>query len=147
MTEYVFVDTNILVYAHGVGDADPRASKARVVLGELWRTDNGVLSTEVLQEFYAVATRKLGLEPKHARGIVASYAGWCTVNTDVGLIVSGSTLTEEHSISFWDALIIEAALRANASRLLSEDLQHGRKFGDLVVENPFRDRDAGERPR
>ncbi|HEY4019236.1 MAG TPA: hypothetical protein VGM75_11150 [Pseudonocardiaceae bacterium] len=53
--------------------------------------------------------------------------------------MSGSGLTEEHSVSFWDALIIEAALRANASRLLSEDLQHGRKFGDLVVENPFQD--------
>lgn len=140
MTDYVFVDTNILVYAHGVGDADPRAATARTVLGELWRTDSGVLSTQVLQEFYSVATRKLGLEPKHARGIVASYTDWCSVNTDVGLIVSGSKLTEEHSISFWDALIIEAALRANASRLLSEDLQHGRKFGDLVVENPFLDR-------
>lgn len=139
MTEYVFVDTNILVYAHCVSDADPRASRARVVLGELWRTDSGVLSTQVLQEFHSVATRKLGLESKHARGIVASYAEWCTVNTDVGLIVSGSKLTEEHSVSFWDALIIEAALRANASRLLSEDLQHGHKFGELVVENPFQD--------
>jgi predicted nucleic acid-binding protein len=139
LTEYVFVDTNILVYAHGVGDADPRATTARAVLGELWRADSGVLNTQVLQEFYSVATRKLGLEPKHARGIVASYAEWCTVNTDVGLIVSGGKLAEEHSISFWDALIIEAALRANASRLLSEDLQHGRKFGDLVVASPFRD--------
>lgn len=138
MTDYVFVDTNILVYAHGVGDADPRAGQARAVLAQLWRTDSGVLSTQVLQEFYAVATRKLGIEAKQARGIVASYTDWCSVNTDVGLIVSGSGLTEEHSVSFWDALIIEAALRANASRLLSEDLQHGRKFGDLVVENPFR---------
>lgn len=137
MTEYVFVDTNILVYAHGVGDADPRAVEARATLAELWRTDSGMLSTQVLQEFYSVATRKLGLEPKQARGIVASYTDWCSVNTDVGLIVSGSRLTEEHSLSFWDALIIEAALRANASRLLSEDLQHGRTFGGLVVENPF----------
>ncbi|HJP75654.1 MAG TPA: PIN domain-containing protein [Pseudonocardiaceae bacterium] len=142
MTEYVFVDTDILVYAHGVGDADPRAVRARAVLGELWRTESGVLSTQVLQEFYSVATRRLKLEPKHARGIVASYAEWCTVNTDVGLIVSGSRSTEEHSISFWDALVIEAALRANASKLLSEDLRHGRKFGELVVENPFDSRGA-----
>jgi predicted nucleic acid-binding protein len=139
LTEYIFVDTNILVYAHGVGDSDPRAGKARAVLAELWRTDSGVLSTQVLQEFYSVATRKLGLPPKQARGIAASYGEWCSVNTDVGMIVSGSKLTEEHSVSFWDALIIEAALRANASRLLSEDLQHGWKFGDLVVENPFTD--------
>ncbi len=139
MTEYVFVDTNILVYAHGVGDADPRAGKARTVLAELWRTDGGVLSTQVLQEFYSVTTKKIGLAAKHARGIVASYTDWCSVNTDVGLIASGSKLAEEHSVSFWDALIIEAALCANASTLLSEDLQHGREFGDLVVENPFRD--------
>jgi predicted nucleic acid-binding protein len=139
LTEYAFVDTNILVYAHGVGDTDPRSVKARTVLTELWRTGSGVLNTQVLQEFYSVATGKLGLAPKHARGIVASYREWCSVNTDVGMIVSGSRLTQEHSVSFRDALIIEAALRANASRLLSEDLRHGRKFGDLVVENPFID--------
>jgi predicted nucleic acid-binding protein len=55
----VFTDTNILVYAHGVGDDEPRAQRAREVLTDLWRDDTGLLSTQVLQEFYAVATRKL----------------------------------------------------------------------------------------
>jgi predicted nucleic acid-binding protein len=137
LTDYVFVGTNVLVYAHGVGDADPRARRAREVLSGLWKADNGVLSTQVLQEFYSIATKKLDLTPKHARGIVASYGDWCSVNTDVGLIVSASKLVEEHSVAFWDALIIEAALRAGATSLLSEDLQHERKFGQLVVRNPF----------
>jgi predicted nucleic acid-binding protein len=139
LTDYVFVDTNVLVCAHGVGDADPRARRAREVLSGLWKADNGVLNTQVLQEFYSVATKKLDLTPKHARGIVASYGDWCSVNTDVGLIVSASKLVEEHSIAFRDALIVEAALRAGATSLLSEDLQHDRKFGQLVVRNPFLD--------
>lgn len=139
MTEYVFVDTNILIYAHSLDNHDPRADQARAALAELWRTDSGVLSSQVLQEFHSVATKKFNLAPEQARALVAAYGEWCSVNTDVGLIVSGSKLAEEHSISYWDALIIEAALRANASTLLSEDLQHGRKFGDLVVHNPFTD--------
>ena len=136
-----FIDTNILVYAHGVGDDDPRAQLARGVLTELWRDDTGLLSTQVLQEFYAVATRKLRppMPRQQARSIVSAYADWCRVGTDPGLIVSASVLEEEHTLAFWDALIIEAALRAGAATLLSEDLQDGRSFGGLLVRNPFRD--------
>lgn len=136
-----FVDTNILVYAHGVGDDDPRAQRARSVLAELWRDDTGVLSSQVLQEFYAVTTRKLRppLPRKHSRSVVAAYAGWCRVTTDADLILSASTLEEDHTLAFWDALIVEAALQTGAVTLLSEDLQDGRRFGDLQVANPFRD--------
>lgn len=139
--DYAFVDTNILIYAHGVDDDDPRARQSRQILASLWATDRGVVSTQVLQEFYAVATRKLQppLPKKQARDIVASYGQWCSVNTDPVLIISASRLEEDHSLAFWDALIIEAALRAGATTLLSEDLQHGRRFGTLVIENPFRD--------
>jgi predicted nucleic acid-binding protein len=140
-TDRTFIDTNILVHGHGVDDADPRAATARTELARLWRSGHGVLSTQVLQEFYAVATRKLKppLPKAQARGIVALYADWCTVATDPTLIVSASRLEETDSLQFWDALIIEAALRAGAKRLLSEDLQHGRTFGTLTVANPFAD--------
>jgi predicted nucleic acid-binding protein len=136
----VFADTNILVYAHGVGDQDRRAPVARHRLEELWRDGTGVASSQVLQEFYAVSTRKLTppLPRKQARAIVASYADWCRVSTDPELIVAASVLEERHTLNFWDALIVEAAQRSMASTLLSEDLQHGRHFGDLIVENPFR---------
>ena len=138
----VFADTNILVSAHGVGDQDRRAPVARQRLEQLWRDGTGVASSQVLQEFYAVATRKLTppLPRKQARAIVASYAEWCRVGTDAELIVAASVLEEQHTLTFWDALIIEAAQRAMAATLLSDYLQHGRHFGDLIVENPFRDR-------
>ncbi len=138
---YTFVDTNILIYAHGKDETDPRARLSRQILAALWKTDRGVISTQVLQEFYAVATRKIQpqLPKKRARAIVASYGEWCSVNTDPLLIISASRLEEDHSLAFWDALVIEAALRAGATTLLSEDLQHGRRFGALVIENPFRD--------
>ena len=137
MRNFIFVDTNVLIYAHGVDEEDPRADQARELVAELWKSDAGVLSTQVLQEFYSVAVRKLKLTREYARGIVASYHAWCSVNTDIGLIVSASKLEEDHKIAFWDALVVESALRANATKLLSEDLQNGRKFGNLVIENPF----------
>lgn len=137
---YTFVDTNVLVYAHDAHEPAKSALAGQILRG-LWATDRGVLSTQVLQEFYSVATKKLPkpLPRPVARGLVADYAEWCSVETDALLIVSATRLEEDHQVAFWDALIIEAALRSGATRLLSEDLQHGRRFGDLVIENPFRD--------
>jgi predicted nucleic acid-binding protein len=141
LSEPIFIDTDILLYAHGVSEDDPRAGRARDVLTQLWHTGNGVLSTQVLQEFYAVATKKLKppLPGNKARGLVAAYTDWCTVPTDPALIVAAGALAEQHTLAFWDALIVEAALRAGAVRLLSEDLQHGRRFGSLLIENPLLD--------
>lgn len=133
-----FVDTNILVYAHDAQAANQHVTAKRI-LGELWDSRDGSLSTQVLQEFYAVATRKLkpAMSRRQARGLVAAYGEWCDVATEPQLIVAASRLEEEHTLAFWDALIVEAALRAGASLLLSEDLQDGRQFGPLRVANPF----------
>lgn len=135
----VFVDTSVLTYAH-----DPRerhkSATADALLTELWRSGDGALSTQVLQEFYNVATTRLEpkLSPRTARTIVADYAEWAAVETTPQLIVSASILHERHSISFWGAMIVEAAVLAGAEVLLTEDLQHGRKFGELTVHDPFR---------
>lgn len=136
--ELVFVDTDILVYAHDSGSPS-RQQIAQTVLKELWDNRSGALSTQVLQEFYAVVTRRLTppMSRADARRIVADYGVWCTVDTDPLLIVSASRLEEEHSLAFWDALIIEAALRTGAKVLLSEDLQDGRRLAELVIRNPF----------
>lgn len=133
-----FVDTNVLVYAHDT-QAGGRHITAKRVLSELWDSRDGSLSTQVLQEFYAVATRKLkpAMPRRQARGLVAAYGEWCDVATEPQLIVAASRLEEEHTVAFWDALIVEAALRAGASVLVSEDLQDGRQFGALRVTNPF----------
>lgn len=134
----VFVDTNILAYAHDT--ADPRRqSIAAALLDELWRTRAGVLSTQVLAELYVVVTRKFDppMARRDARALVDAYAAWPVVRVDPPLIVAASALEERHSLSFWDALVIEAARRAGAERLLSEDLQHGRRIAGIAIENPF----------
>ena len=134
----VFVDTNILAYAHD--SSDPRRQPiAAALLDELWRDRSGVLSTQVLTEFYAVTTRKFDppLSRREARALVDAYAAWPVVQVDPALIVAASALEERPSLSFWDALIVEAARRAGADRLVSEDLQHRRRIAGLVIENPF----------
>lgn len=135
-----FVDTNVLVYAHDAFD-QTRQPIAAQLLDDLWRTREGVLSTQVLTEFYAVVTRKFNppMPRREARTLVDTYAAWPVVQVDPPLIVAASALEEQHSLSFWDALIIEAARRAGASRLASEDLQHGRRIAGLVIANPFVD--------
>jgi predicted nucleic acid-binding protein len=133
-----FVDTNVLVYAHDT-DAGARHATAKALLAELWDSRDGSLSTQVLQEFYAVVTRKFKppMPRAKARAIVAAYGEWCDVATEPQLIVAASRLEEEHTLSFWDSLIVQAAIHAGAGRLVSEDLQDGRRFGALSVENPF----------
>lgn len=134
-----FIDTNVLVYAHDADAGDKRAT-AKALLAELWDSRSGSLSTQVLQEFYAVVTRKFkpAMPLRKARAIVAAYGEWCNVVTQPQLIVAASRLEEEHTLSFGDALIVQAAIQADAERLVSEDLQDGRRFGVLTIENPFR---------
>jgi predicted nucleic acid-binding protein len=133
-----FVDTNVLAYAHDRSETH-KQPVAQAQLTALWRDRTGTLSTQVLQEFYVVATRKLAA-PMHrttARRIVALYAEWPVVQVDIPLVLTASELEERHSLSFWDALIVEAARRSGATRLLTEDLQPGRRIGDLTIVNPF----------
>ena len=133
-----FIDTNILVYAHD-RDGGARYDTAVALLKKLWDEHTGVLSAQVLAEFYQVATRKLkpAMHRAKARDLVAIYGEWCSTDTTAELLVSASVLEEMHKLSWWDSLIIEAALRSGATTLLSEDLQHGRRFGMLTVRNPF----------
>lgn len=138
LTGATFVDTNVLVYAHDTSDGQ-RQPIAAQVLDDLWRTRAGVLSTQVLTEFYAVVTREFDppMPRREARTLVDAYAAWPVVQVDPSLIVAASALEERHPLSFWDALIVEAARRAGARRLVSEDLQHGRRIAGLVISNPF----------
>ena len=133
-----FVDTNVLVYAHDASEIEKQPI-ARAVLEELWADRSGVVSTQVLQEFYVVATRKFEppMRRAEAREIVTLYATWSVVQIDVGLILDAAALEERAQLSFWDALIVEAARRAGAVRLVSEDLQAGRRIAGIGIEHPF----------
>lgn len=134
----VFIDTNILVYAHDRKDPI-KYEIAKTALDKLWETDTGALSTQVLQEFYSVAVRRFDPPMTHgeARGIISALGEWCATQTDPQLLVSASVLCEQYQLSWWDALIIEAALSCGATTLLSEDMQHGQTFGSLTIRNPF----------
>jgi predicted nucleic acid-binding protein len=93
----------------------------------------------VLQELYVVTTRKFDPPMRRgaAREIVALYGEWPIVQVDVALILAASKLEERHPFSFWDALVVEAARRCGATRLLTEDLQAGRRIAGISIENPF----------
>jgi predicted nucleic acid-binding protein len=133
-----FLDTNVLVYAHDRSETRKQPI-AQALLDVLWRTRRGVLSTQVLQEFYVVTTRKFDPPMRRgaAREIVALYGEWRIVQVDVALILAASKLEERHAFSFWDALVVEAARRGGATRVLTEDLQAGRRIGGVSIENPF----------
>lgn len=134
-----FVDTNVLVYAHDGSDGDKQAI-ARDLLQRLWADRSGALSTQVLQEFYAVATsqHKLAMTHAEARELVRIYSEWPVILVEPAFILTASRLAEQHRLSFWDALIVEAARVAGATRLLTEDLQDGLVIDGVRIENPFR---------
>lgn len=131
-----FVDTNVLVYVFD--DDSPRKQKvARELLDK--EADRIVLSTQVLSEFYVTVTRKLARPLSTDRAIEALDA-LCelpihTLGTET--VRSAVRRSARSQVSYWDALIIETALAAGATVLLTEDLQDGQKFGDLRVTNPL----------
>lgn len=131
-----FLDTKVLVYSDD--RSDKRRSKTAIaVIEEVLSAGEGVLSTQVLQEYYAVTTRKLGTDPDIARRKVALYARMDVVQVDVAMILEGTELQRAHGLSFWDALIVAAASRGGCTRLLTEDLQQGRTLAGLQIINPF----------
>lgn len=137
MPAKTFVDTNILIYAHDI-DAGKKHPIAKKALTELWEKREGVLSVQVLHEFYVNVSRKIAkpLTKQLARAVVRVYETWCVETTSADIAVA-FRIEDEARISYWDALICAAALKAGAERILSEDLNAGQKISGLRVENPF----------
>jgi len=138
MTGRVFVDTNVLIYAHDL-DAGQKRERAVSILSDLWENENGVISVQVLQEFYVNVTRKIHdpLTPASARGIIKNYLAWHVAANDPSTVLLASEIAERNQLSFWDALIVASASSAGADRILSEDLNHGQVIEGIVIENPF----------
>jgi predicted nucleic acid-binding protein len=133
-----FVDTNVLVYAY---DSDEPAKQARAneVLRQLGQTAELVLSTQVLQELYITVTRKLArpLAEADALEAVREWSRVPVVQVDPPLILAAAETSRFAVLSFWDALVLEAAALRGCARLLSEDLQDGFVHKGVRVENPF----------
>lgn len=139
MSGRIFVDTNILIYAHDL-DAGPKRKIAVAIVQELWEQQTGVISTQVLQEFYVNVTRKIStpLSKARTRGIIENYRYWQVEENSPATILSASEIEERYMLSFWDALIIAAASNANAAKILTEDFSHGEIIAGILIENPFR---------
>ncbi len=133
-----FFDTNVLVYAVDAGDP-ARRERALNRLARAASEGTVVLSTQVLQEFYAITTRRLQppLPAPEAAAQVQRLCAFQVMGSTAQSVQAAIALAQEHQLQWWDALILEAALRAGADVLISEDGQAGRRFGRLVVENPF----------
>jgi len=138
MSDNTFVDSTILIYAHD-SDAKSKHAVAKSVLAELWSDRTGVLSVQVLQEFYVNVTRKIALpiSKAAARSVVNSYAIWSAETTPAEISMA-FRIEDESRIGFWDALIVASALRRGATRILSEDLNSGQMIAGVRIEDPFR---------
>jgi predicted nucleic acid-binding protein len=138
MTDIVFVDTNILVYAY---DADAGVKRERAVetLSQHWDADTGRLSVQVLQEFFVNVTNKLTtrIARSTAREVVSAYAPWVRRPTTPETVLRATDIAELAQISFWDALIVAAAEEAGAALLLSEDLNAGQSIAGVRIVNPL----------
>jgi predicted nucleic acid-binding protein len=138
MTVKTFVDSNILLYAHDL-DAGDRHRRAAACLAALWGAGGGLISTQVLQEFYVNVTRKIRspLPAATAREVVRAYAPWVQTWITADTIVRASEIGEIWQLSFWDSLILAAAEQSEAVELLTEDLNHGQVIAGIRVVNPF----------
>lgn len=132
----VFFDTNILLYADDA-DAGVKTGIARDLLRRSLVERTGVVSTQVLQEFYVNARKKLNLDGAAARARIEIYLGFDVVTVSPALVLAAVDLNRLDSISFWDALVVRAAEHSACATLYSEDLQDGRRFGAVRVVNPF----------
>ena len=138
MSDKIFVDTNILIYAHDI-DSGLKHDTAVKVITDLWERANGILSNQVLQEFYIVVTKKMPNPTSlpEARAIIKNYLKWQIEENNSNSILRASEVQEKHNISFWDALIVTAAEQAGAAKILTEDMNSGQTIESILIENPF----------
>ena len=138
MNDRVFVDTNILVYAIDI-DAGDKQQIAADRIAELWENRAGVISTQVLQEFYVTVTRKIPspLPADVARSELANYSVWQVEILRPVTVIAASEIEERYQLSFWDALIVAAATQAGAEVLLTEDFNSGQIIEGVRIQNPF----------
>ena len=141
MSDRYFVDTNILMYAHDTS-AGEKHERARTLVEQLWRDRSGVISTQVLQELSVNLRRKAGrpLDVKGTREIVADYLTWQVIVNGGESILEALDLEARYRISFWDALVLQAAQASGAEVLYSEDLSDGQMYGSVRVVNPLQAR-------
>ena len=133
----IFIDTNILIYSMDQFDPEKR-QRCRTLLKTLKNGLRGVISTQVMQEFYVTATQKLGAEPLIVKDILNSFGRFETVIIMPDIIKEAIDCGIINRLSFWDALIVAAAESANCEKLWTEDLNNGQVIRGVRIENPIK---------
>ena len=138
MSDKSFVDTNILVYAEDLS-AGRKCVRSQELIEKIWDTREGVVSTQILQELYVALRRRLmkPLSASEAENVLRDYFAWEVVINDRASVLRAIELETRYQISFWDALMLQAAERARAETVYSEDLSHGQSYAGIRVVNPF----------
>jgi predicted nucleic acid-binding protein len=138
MSDRHFIDTNVLVYAYDTHCRE-KQERAKAVLEDALAMENGMVSTQVLSEFYVVVTSrgKSPLSSEEAEDILRKCAEIHVVTTDRALVMRAIETQRRYVMSYWDALIVSAAERGGCSRILTEDLNEGQTYHGILVVNPF----------
>jgi len=138
MTDSIFLDTNILVYAYDKHYPEKQAT-AQALLRKGIETESVVLSSQVLGEFFVVVTRKIKnpISAEEAQRIIALLGVLQIVDIDLSLVNLAVENHKKYGISYWDSLIIAAAERTGCKRVMTEDLNHGQEYNGVLIENPF----------
>ena len=133
-----FVDTNLLVYAYD-STAGEKWKTSLEVLSLLWKYRTGILSTQVIQEFFVSVTQKVKnpILPEAAKEIISDLLRWPLIINDGNHILRAIDLQVKYDFSFWDSLILQAAVTSKSQYLLSEDLQDGQVIETVTILNPF----------
>jgi predicted nucleic acid-binding protein len=139
MSARAFLDTNIFIYS--VDHRDPRkASIAHDLLRDCTVNNTGVISFQVVQEFFNVAMKRFPsmFSREDAIGYLTTILRpFLAVHSSIGLCVEALTIQDRHRLSWYDSLIVAAASEANCSLIYTEDLQHGSKINGIRIQNPF----------
>ena len=139
MKDKIFLDTNIIVYAHD-RSSGYKYEAAREILDYLWASREGLISVQILQEFFVCVTQKIPkpLIWKKAKAIVEYLSTWDVVDNDKYITLKAIDLQEKYRFSFWDSLVVQAAIQGGASVLLSEDLPDDQLVQGVRIVNPFK---------
>ena len=138
MNDKPFIDTNVLIYAYDL-DAGDKHRRASELIKSLWTERGGILSTQVLQEFHVIVTRKIPkpISPATARGIIDTYRAWQIETISIDTVLRASEYQERHQLSFWDGVIIATAVQGSASVLLTEEMNDEQMIEGVEINNPF----------
>lgn len=132
----IFIDTNIFVYSIDQKEA-LKKDRAREILKKVIDSHQAVISTQVVKEFYVVATTKLKADQFIVKNIIHNFRNMEVVNNDIELIEQAIDISVISQLSFWDSLIIAAAEKAHCEYVFSEDLNAGQTYRGVMVVDPF----------